>query len=89
MKENSDCRSRAQERIVEIGDLVLVRQKQKNAFLTKFDPRPYRVVRVKGAMITACRDGHYVMRSISFYKNFPGQDDVQIDNGFENDETNV
>ena len=88
MKENSDRRSRAQEKIVETGDLVLVRHKRKNKFLTKFDPRPYRVVRVKGTMITACRDGHNVMRITSFYKKLPGQDDVQIDNGFENDEIN-
>ena len=88
MKENADRRSRAQERIVEIGDLVLVRQKRKNKFSTKFDPKPYRVVRVKGTMITACRDGHYVTRNISFYKKLPDRDDVQIDNGFENDEIN-
>ena len=45
MKENADRRSTAKERIVEIGDLVLVRQKRKIKFSTKFDPKPYRVVR--------------------------------------------
>ena len=39
-------------------------------------------------MITACRDGHYVTRNISFYKKLPNGDDVQIDNGFENDQIN-
>ena len=88
MREKGNRRSRAEERTVEIGDLVLVRQKRKNKFSTRFDPRPYRVVRVKGTMITACRDGHYVTRNISFYKKLPNGDDVQIDNGFENDEIN-
>ena len=83
MKENADRKSRAKERIAGIGDLVLVRQKRKNKFSTKFDPRPYHVVRVKGTMITACRDGHYVTRNISFYKKLPNRDDVQFDNGFE------
>ena len=88
MKENADRKSRAKERIAGIGDLVLVRQKRKNKFSTKFDPRPYHVVRVKGTMITACRDGHHVTRNISFYKKLPNRDDVQFDNGFENDEIN-
>ena len=68
MKENADRRSRAEERIVEIGDLVLVGQKQMNKFSTRFDPRPYRVVRVK--MTTACRDGqcyeeHIILQEIA------------------------
>ena len=29
-----------------------------------------------------------VTRNISFYKKLPNRDDVQIDNGFENDEIN-
>ena len=68
MKENADKKSGAKERDIQIGDLVLIRQKRRNKFSSNFDPKPYRVVKVKRTTITALRNGHYVTRNISFYK---------------------
>ena len=74
MKKNADKKSGAKERDIQIGDLVLIRQKRRNKFSSNFDPKPYRVVKVKGTTITALRNGHYVTRNISFYKRIPRND---------------
>ena len=44
MKEYADKRSKAQENEIVVGDTVLVRQKKRNKFTTRFDPSPYQVV---------------------------------------------
>ena len=74
MKENADKKSGAKERDIQIGDLVLIRQKRRNKFSSNFDPKPYRVVKVKGTTITVLRIGHFVTRNISFYKRIPKND---------------
>lgn len=38
----------ARESKITIGDTVLIRQKKKNKFTTKFDPSPYKVVEIRG-----------------------------------------
>ena len=53
---------------LEIGDVVQVRQRKRNKFTIRFDPRPFEVVRKKGTMVTACRDGRYITRNISQFK---------------------
>jgi len=74
MKENADKKSGAKERDIQIGDFVLIRQKSRNKFSSHFDPKPYRVVKVKGTTIIALRNGHYVTSNISFYKRIPRND---------------
>ena len=68
MKQNADERRRAKPLNLDIGDIVLVRQRKRNKFTTRFDPRPFEVVRNKGTMVTACRDGRYITRNISQFK---------------------
>ena len=53
MKENADRSRRASPLTLKRGDIVLVRQRKHNKFTTRFDPRPFEVVRKKGTMITA------------------------------------
>ena len=36
--------------------------------MTKFDPNPFKVVRIKGTMITAVRNEKYVTRNASLFK---------------------
>ena len=86
MKENADKKSGAKERDIQIGDFVLIRQKRRNKFSSNFDPKPYRVVKVKGTAITAMRNGHYVTRNISFYKRILKKGNmVDFGEGIEND----
>ena len=68
MKEYADKKRRAQKSNLKIGDTVLVRQRKQNKFSTRFDSKPWEVVRKKGTMVTACRDGKYITRSISQFK---------------------
>ena len=68
MKEYADQRVQARESNINIGDAVLVRQKKKNKFTTKFDPSPYKVVEIKGTMLTGVRNEKYITRNISHFK---------------------
>ena len=68
MKEHADTRSRAKQSNIKVGDTVLIRQRKENKWSTKFDPSPFRVVRRKGTMVTALRNGKYVSRNTSLFK---------------------
>ena len=85
MKKNADKLSRAKEREIHVGDTVLVRQRKKNKFSSTFDPKPYRVTRVKGTMITATRPGHYITRNVSFCKEVSPQEEEATDEDYEED----
>ena len=90
MKENADKKSGAKERDIQIGDFVLIRQKRRNKFSSDFDPKPYRVVKVKGTTITALRNGHYDTRNICSYKRIPKNDKMgdiakSLEDGLEED----
>ncbi len=68
MKSNADRAKNAKKTKLCLGDTVLVRQKKKNKFSTRYDPSPYQVTSINGSMVTASRPGHSVTRNISFYK---------------------
>ncbi len=68
MKENADRRSRAKESEIQVGDTVLLRQRKKNKWSTRFDPAPFQVVRRKGTMVTVVRNEKYVTRNVSQFK---------------------
>ena len=74
MKANADKFHHAKEHNILVGDTVLVRQKKKNKWSTRFDPEPYCVTRTKGTMITATRPGHYITRNLSFFKKISPQE---------------
>lgn len=46
----------------------MLRQKKLSKFSTKFDPSAFRVIRKKGTMLTALRNGKYVTRNASLFK---------------------
>ena len=79
MKAYADAKARAAPSKITVGDLVLARQKKQNKLSTPLDPRPFRVVRKKGTMVTACWNGKYITRNISHFKlsssMFPDSDD--------------
>ena len=55
-KERYDRRNKVQERQVEKGDRVLIKQ-EKSMVKPPYDPKPYTVVDVKGAQVTCSRGG--------------------------------
>jgi hypothetical protein len=54
------------------GDTVLVKQRKRNKFTPKYDPRQYTVERVKGSLVTASRDDHTITRNESYFKPYTG-----------------
>ena len=53
MKEYADQRRQSKQTTMNIGDYVLVQQQKHNKFTPNFDPKPLRVTKIKGTMITA------------------------------------
>ena len=68
MKCNADKSRQAKRSNIQIGDTVLLRQKKTSKVMTKFDPHPFKVIRMKGTMITVTRNGKYVTRNASLFK---------------------
>ena len=68
IKDRADTRNRAKEPQFRIGDLVLLKQNQRNEFYLPWDPSPYRVTGIKGSQITAKRRGVTVTRNSSHFK---------------------
>ena len=54
------------------GDKVLVKAMKGNKFASQYDPNWYRIVDVKGSMVTAERRGHRITRNLSFFKRYSG-----------------
>ena len=68
MKQYADKKRRVKDSVIQIGDTVLLCQKKHSKFSTNFDPHPFKVVRKKGTMITAARNGKFVTRNTSLFK---------------------
>lgn len=85
----------------QIGDRVIVKQNKLNKFTPTFKPIPYRVIDIRGTMITAIEEGggQQITRNISFYKKvsndskFPAQlPDIDIEHDLflkQNNNTNI
>ena len=71
MKEYADRRNRAKPHRFSIGDLVLPRQPKRNKFSTPFSAEPFRIIAIKGSMITAVRNGTTITRNVSHFKSIP------------------
>ena len=54
-----------------LGDTVLVRQQKRNKLTPFYNPAPYRVIAIKGSMVTAQRGGLQIVRNSSFFKQIP------------------
>ena len=48
--------------------MELIHQRKQNKWSTKFDPFPFIVVKRKGTMVTASRNGKYISRNVSQFK---------------------
>ena len=54
-----------------VGDTVLVRQPKRNKLTPAYNPKPARVVEIKGSMVTAQTDSRRVTRDGSRFKKMP------------------
>ena len=72
MKEYADRARRVQDSTLKVGQTVLLKQEKRNKFSTRYDHRPFRVVALKGTMVTAERAGVQRTRHISHFKPYNG-----------------
>ena len=70
MKANADFKLRTQHHSFKVNDTVLLKQKKVNKQTPLFDPKPFRIVEIKGTMITIERDGVRYARNSSLLKSF-------------------
>ena len=78
-KRRADQRRNAVPSSLSVGDTVLVRQRKTNKLSSFYDPAPYKVVSVKGTMVSARRRGHFIVRNASFFKKIaPSSSSCQL-----------
>ena len=69
-KMYADIKRHAKETHIKVGDIVLLKQPKENKLYTRFRPKPYQVVAMKGHMVTGTRGGQQVTRHALFFKKF-------------------
>ena len=78
MKNEFDRRKRVKIADIKVNDIVLVKQKQLNKTMSMFEPLKYKVIAVKGNMVTAERltenknENRITTRNITFFKKWRG-----------------
>uniref|UniRef100_A0AAY5KA75 Gypsy retrotransposon integrase-like protein 1 n=1 Tax=Esox lucius TaxID=8010 RepID=A0AAY5KA75_ESOLU len=88
MKRYADLRNRAKESSIKTGDVVLCRQLSTGMLSTPYEIKPYKVIKVKGSMVTASRSGRCITRNSSFFKRLPSHLSVE-QNKLTDDEDDV
>ena len=67
-REYADKKRQAKSSNIQVGDVVILKQKRRNKFTTKFESTPYTVIECKGTKIVAENKKHRVTRNASFFK---------------------
>ena len=67
-RDYANARRHAKQSSFQVGDTVLVKKPKANKLSTNFDPLPYKIIEIKGTKITASRNGHDIVRNVSFFK---------------------
>ena len=70
MKKNGDAALRARKSDIVVGDLVLLRQTILQKSTPVYDPRPFRVTKLKGSMAIIVRGAQCFARNTSMLKVF-------------------
>ena len=75
MKEYTDRRRHVKEPTIAVGDIVLMKKRNRDKFSTRYEPNPFQVISVKGTQVTAERSGLQRTRHISYFKPYHGSCD--------------
>ena len=70
MKEYHDKKRDAKTVVIKVGDQVLVKQK-KTTVKPFYDSKPFRVISVKGTMVTAACNNKSITRNVSKFRKIP------------------
>lgn len=68
MKWHADMKYRAKSSNLKVDDIILCRQQKKGNLCSDFEPQPYKVISVKGPMITALSGTRKITRNSSHFK---------------------
>ena len=70
MKTYTDRRTHAKSHAIKVGDTVLLKVKREGKLMLPYKPIPYKVITVKGSLITAKQENsdHTITRNCSFFK---------------------
>ncbi|KAK0148838.1 hypothetical protein N1851_010749 [Merluccius polli] len=71
MKLNADKTRHVAPVALKVGVRVLCRQKKEGKLCPAYNPCPYKVIAVKGSMVTAKRNDHVITRNSSHFKTLP------------------
>jgi len=93
VKSYTDTKAKAKASLVDIGNVVFIRQRKTGKLFTPFHPRPLVVTIRKGSLVTARRqDGSLVTRNTSMFHRLPhivAEDHPVVDDEDTEDETRV
>lgn len=68
MKEYADRKYSAKSSKIKTGNMVIVLQPKQGKLSLPYKPKPYKVIKIKGSMITARNNDHTITRNSSFFK---------------------
>ena len=71
MKQKADRMRRVAPLALRVGDVVLCRQKKEGKLCPAYNPQLYKVIAVKGSMVTAKCNNHVITRNSSHFKTLP------------------
>jgi hypothetical protein len=75
MRAEYDLRMHTRKSGLQVGSLVVAQRPITNKSVTPWDPNPYRVISIKGSMVTAQRPGHIITRNSSLFKRYTTDSD--------------
>ncbi len=77
MKTYADGRNNRKASTIQVGDMVLVRQKRKNKLSSRYHPEPVSIIQRKGSMVTVEKpDGSTLTRNIPHVKKISKEETV-------------
>ena len=71
-RDYANGRRHAKSSNLEVGDKVILKQRKRNKFTTKFERQPYTITEQKGTKIVANNQRHTITRNASFFKKIKG-----------------
>ncbi len=71
-REYANQRRHAEPSNLQVDDKVVLKQRKRNKFTTKYELEPYTIIEHKGTKIVAENQNHIVTRNASFFKKIKG-----------------
>ncbi|XP_041453694.1 uncharacterized protein K02A2.6-like [Lytechinus variegatus] len=80
MSDADKAKSKRNTSAINIGDQVIILRPRPNKMAPRYDPRPWKVVKIKGNCVEITRNNQSTMRHLSKVKRYHGHDEHLRDN---------